>query len=308
MSELPPEEGPAFEKMMRAIDDELAAQGAKIQGRGFRAIRLISQRYGVSIPVLMGRRPGPPELERWADLSEKVHEWFAGTYGDKMIIDGTPGRAVVELRGDLYVIVLPRIYGAFRPLVSRQFLDLPAIGKNAPVCINLVQAVDGLTEARAARLTDRDLQRIGQHFFEALESYTVLESNVDQPMVPLAQGDVETATAKLLDRGDRWGESKWASLQAAEKVLKTAITLEGNAFPHVHKLQSLIDLLKSPHLRARLAPLALKLQCAAGIRYGSEACTREEALDAHHASLTLMRELHRTGGMLKFSPKWHPVF
>lgn len=307
MSELPPEEGPAFEQMMRVIDDELAAQGTKIQGRGFRAIQLISQRYGVSIPVIMGHRPGPPNLERWADLSEKVHEWFADAYGDKMIIDGTPGRVVVELRGDLYVIVLPRIYGTFLPLVSRKFLDLPTIGRNAPVRINLVQAVEGLTEARAERLTDRDLQRIGQHFLEGLESCTVLESNADQSMIPLAQGDIETATAKLLDRGDRWGESKWASLQAAEKVLKTAITLEGNAFPHVHKLQSLIDLLKSPHLRARLTPLVPKLQCDAGIRYGSEICTRGEALDAHHTSLALVRELHRNGGVLKFSPKWRPV-
>ena len=42
-----------------------------------------------------------------------------------------------------------------------------------------------------------------------------------------------------MDRNGRYGESKWASLQAAEKTLKAAIALQGKTFKQTHDLQDL---------------------------------------------------------------------
>lgn len=306
--QLPPEGGAEFERLMLEIDELLAAGGAKIQGRAWRAVTIVSRRYGVPIPVAMGRRPGPPDLERWADLSEKIHDWFSQTYGEKMNIDPSPGRVAVEIRSDLFAITLPRVWGSFRPLLSRQSLELPKIGNNAPISINLIQTIEDLTPAKAGRLTDDDLRRISEAFFEGMEAYTTLESNLETALIQLAQGDLRTAVEKLFDSGDRWGESKWASLQAAEKSLKAALSNEGTSIPKTHKLQELIDLIHSPTTRIRLAVFAGKIQCSPAIRYGDESCTRAEAVVAHRAVLRLIRGLSlERNAPLAFLPKWRAL-
>ena len=55
----------------------------------------------------------------------------------------------------------------------------------------------------------------------------------------IARGDVEAAVNGLMARGGRYEESKWASLQAAEKVLKAAINRPGAKYGFTHGLAGL---------------------------------------------------------------------
>lgn len=303
--DLPPEDGPAFDQMMRGIDDQLAAEGVKITARSWRAIAVVGQRYGISIPVVMGRSPGPPELERWRLLSDKIHGWYDQTYAERMAVNMSPGSAIVEIGGDLFEVCLPRIYGSFRALLSRKFLDLPKIGRNEPIGINLVQQVVGLTEPRAMRVSDAELQELGQRFFAGLIGYTVLESNGAQAMIAMVRGDAETAVAKLLDRGERWAESKWASLQATEKLIKVALTLEGTKFPRSHNLNEIAALLQCS-AKADVLQKCPIVQCSPAARYGEEAVTRTDAVEALNAFFDIAGGLHRKGP-LSFNPKWRAI-
>ena len=115
----------------------------------------------------------------------------------------------------------------------------------------------------------------------------------------IARGDVEAAVNCLMTRGGRYGESKWASLQVAEKVLKAAIELAGTKFKFTHGLSELCHTLSDTGLvfDARLQVSAI--QCKPGIRYGEEPCSRDEALLAHHAAMELINILCEAGA--KFS-------
>jgi HEPN domain-containing protein len=111
----------------------------------------------------------------------------------------------------------------------------------------------------------------------------------------IAKGDVATAISNLMARPGRFGESKWASLQAAEKVLKAAIELAGGNFGKVHDLEKLFAQLAAVGTRVDPKPYADAIQCKPGIRYGEEACTLDEALDAHRRSLDLVNALRDAG-------------
>ncbi|MDG5748549.1 HEPN domain-containing protein [Qipengyuania sp. XHP0207] len=115
-----------------------------------------------------------------------------------------------------------------------------------------------------------------------------------------ARGDVKVAVSNLMDRGGRYGESKWASLQAGEKVLKAAISLSGATYGHTHDLDKLCRALTDTGIQFDAARQIAAIQCTPGIRYGDEACSREEALAAHHASLELVNILSAAGA--RFTP------
>jgi hypothetical protein len=102
-----------------------------------------------------------------------------------------------------------------------------------------------------------------------------------------------------MDRGNRFGESKWASLQAAEKILKATIEFEGAKFRFGHELATLCEQLDGLGITCEWASLISKIQCSAGIRYGEVTCTRNEAVEAHQASLGLVVALKGAGAKFK---------
>lgn len=95
--------------------------------------------------------------------------------------------------------------------------------------------------------------------------------------------------------GGRFGEAKWASLQAAEKVLKAAIDRSGAKYRFTHGLSCLCKTLADTGLHFDADNQIAAIQCKPAIRYGEETCTRNEALAAHRASLELVNILREAG-------------
>lgn len=118
-----------------------------------------------------------------------------------------------------------------------------------------------------------------------------LEAGAAHPLMKIAQSDMNTAVGKLMDRGEHFGDSKWASLQAAEKCLKAAIEIRGGIPDRTHKLGELRDDLAQLGVTIATPSLIDAIQCSPSIRYGDEHCTMIEALAAHHAVLRLVVEL-----------------
>lgn len=285
--------GPEFESMMREVDAALVAEGHPIANRPIHAMREISLRYQVPVPMAADPSRLPPELRPFAPLGEAINQWYKDTYGDRLKIDMMPGRAVVHLDGDLYVLKVPRIFGQVQFVVSRTFLPPPTIGRGPAIC-NIVQLVEGLTPAKAALLSDESLQDLNGTFGRALPALYTLE-NTQHELMFAARGDVATAVNCLMDRDQRFGESKWASLQAAEKVLKAAIALQGATFKKTHNLAELCVALHDAGIPFDELALMHAIQCSPAIRYGQKTCSQPEAIAAHHASLALVNRLCDNG-------------
>lgn len=293
----PLEQGPQFEAMMAQIDLKLTNEGADIPSRPMLAVREVSMKYGLNMPLGGDPARMPPDLRENAALSEAINQWYKDNYGDRLKENPCPGQMVVLLDGDLYVLRVPRIFGRVNFVLTRQWLNSAGISRGPTTC-NIIQLVDEMTPAKAARLSDAALNAIGDAFETAVPAAYTLEST-DHNLMFIARGDVEVAVNSLMARGGRNGESKWASLQAAEKVLKAAIDLAGLKFGFTHGLAGLCQTLADTGLKFDASTQVAAIQCTPSIRYGDESCTRDEALLAHRASLELVNILRNAGA--KFS-------
>jgi HEPN domain len=299
VTETAPETGPAFEAMMREIDAEFVRDGLPIPSRSLHAVMAVGKRFKIGMPLVPPPSGAPPELMRYAQLSKNIHEWYELVYGDRTKIDFSPGKMVLTIDGDLYLLSLPRIYGAVHFFAVRQFLEHKFPVTRGPAGCNILQLIESLTPAKAATFSDQTLDYITRSFKLALEAHDLLEASQGHSLIQIARGDIQTAVNNLMDRGDRFGESKWASLQAAEKILKATIEFEGAKFRFGHELMSFCEQLDDLGITCDWAPLISKIQCRAGIRYGEMTCTREEAVEAHQASLGLVAALKGAGAKFK---------
>lgn len=288
-----PSSGPLFEAMMRDVDAKLASDGVAIESRPILAVREVSMLHKIPIPFASEEHRLPPEIKPYAPLSAAISLWYESNYGDRLKIDMKPGRTVVQLDRDLYILDLPRVLGSVEFCLTREFLPNPTLGR-APIVCNVVQLIKHMTPSRAARLTDSDLKMIDASFKSAMWAVYTLEATPHQ-LLRSARNDIATAVTALMDRPDRAGESKWASLQAAEKTLKAAIALHGGEYKHTHDLSQLAADLALLGVKMERSDLLSAIQCRPGIRYGQEPCVSEEALAAHSASLDLVNRLRDAG-------------
>jgi hypothetical protein len=284
-----PTAGPAFEAMMREIHAKLKAEGVDIPSRPISAVGHVSIRHGIPIPLGDGSIRSLPELERYRPLAAAIRNWYDDNYGDRIKIDMSAGRIVLLLNGDLYALQIPRFFGSVNFIAVREWLPKALIGRGPATC-NVVQLVDDMTPGMAKSLPDGALLAIWSAFEIGLPACYTLESTPSELMA-VAHSDVKVAVSNLMDRHVHFGASKWASLQAAEKVLKAAILLKGARYKFVHELQPLCDQLASLGVVFDHPKLVADIQCTPKIRYGEEPCTREQALAAHQASLILVNRL-----------------
>lgn len=294
MQETPvPHRGPEFEVLMREVDAKLTSDGVDIPARPMLALREVSLKYKVPIPAAGDFARLPPDLRAQAPVSQAIRKWYDDVYGDRLKIDPCLGRTVVRLDGDLYILRIPLAWGTARFVMSREFMPEPGISQG-PAIVNMPQLVDDLTEAKALKLSDASLEEIATACRRALLAFYTLNSTSHE-LMRIAHGDVAVAVSNLMVRRGRFGESKWASLQAAEKALKAAISLAGESFGKVHELEKLFAQLGAVGIRVPSKRFVDAIQCKPGIRYGEELCTLEEALDAHRGSLDLVNALRDAG-------------
>lgn len=294
-----PESGPAFEAMMREIDAELILQGIAVTARPMMAGREISLKFGVDFPVFDPGPRAPPELRRYGSLSNKVHEWFKATYADRLNVDPSPGCMVVSIDTDLYLLRYPRFWGQGELVISRRFLPKGKPELNKPFRGNIIELIDAMTEAKAGLISPAAIQSIFDWFPIGLRVFYDLEANSEIELLRIARSDIDTAVDKLMDRRNRYADSKWSSLQAVEKCLKAAISLENKEYEWEHGLQGLAKQLADNGIDVGSLELLDKIQTRGGIRYGDIQCTVDEALAAHHASIRFIHNLIGAVGKLR---------
>lgn len=299
MTTEPPEDGPEFETMMREIDRAMADQDIAITARPMMAGIELWKRYKIAFPYNDPGPNGDPELRRYWPLSQKVSAWFDTTYGDLLKVNYSPGATVLRIDGDLYRMHLPRFFGTGECIISKRFFETENFISRGFLS-NILQLLENLTEPKAQMISDQAIRSIVEWFPVALRAMYILEATSERhELVAEARSDLKTAVDKLMERGDHYGNSKWASLQAAEKCLKAAIELHGRKYEWTHKLKQLSADLGALGVHVSAPHLLDDIQCSSKIRYRQEPCSREDALKAHHAFMYLVLDLVAAGA--KFS-------
>jgi hypothetical protein len=272
----------AFEAELQAIDKRLASEGVDIPFRPLRAIMEFAKRGQLPVRLDSLDLPaGAPYTLQF--LNAHVDAWYKRRYGDRLIISDflSPGRMAILIRGDLWIVRFPVLAGTFR------FVACATSHKLAPDEYDMFRCFQGMTPAYRDGLGLEDWKVALSAFWLGFQALSALSMVPPDAMTSAARVDHDAAVQCLATSPPHPGLSRWASLQATEKLLKAYLANVHANVPATHSLLSLTERAEQCGLSALPRELIGLVQCTAGVRYGEVQVERDEAVTAHHAALHL---------------------
>ena len=243
----------SFENLMQEIDTQLKNEDVSIQGRSIAGLTAITKKFKCSLS--------------WESNEAKaINNWFVQTYGDKLKLNWDIGKTVVQIKGDIYSVKLPRIFGQVR--------------------VNIIEWIEKCTPKLLQSLSETELDAIAAQIYSHFEAYSKMEKMPRENTT-----DLDTSVNHLTNQHPQYGLSRWASLQASEKTLKDYIKKQGGTFPkggkNGHNLSKLLSIAEQNGLPALDQALISSVQCSAGVRYSETLSSKEEAIEAYLASVQI---------------------
>jgi len=192
-----------FEKRMQEIDTELIKKGIPVKfRRRIEAIKLFCPNSSFSLSPedkkFFGEFEGP-------NLFDKIGIWYWDMYSKKTLSIFDIGRKPFKLRGEIYYINYPTVFGGEE--------------------IDVLKFVEDLTEKMKCSLNQREQDRIlqeferGYHAFNAIRSLDNFLQNLHEEAndyILRGAVDIEASASNIIDLQN----TIFHSHQAAEKFLK----------------------------------------------------------------------------------------
>ena len=278
-----------FLLLMEEIDREMVLENIPITARPFRAVSKIALRYDAIFFPLPPNRPPKSNCFDALEISIRIHDWMKQRYGKRLNFYDYLGRVVIPLRGALYSINCPIVYGTVKfvcePHTFGQKRELVGV-KEAPVS-NILDSIENATSALAQSINTEEAIKITIAFTVGMGAYTALDSIKDIEYIREVIGDFHASVSHLMAHESQPGLSKWASLQAVEKLYKAYISQQGEDVKRTHSLQKLCDQATDLGLPSLPKQCINDVQCSAGVRYGEISVSVEDAVKAHLVSLEI---------------------
>jgi len=283
--------------MMEKVDFALREKGIPPYARPIQGWLCISASLSLGLSMFPKEQRNPREgCYTGDDLTIRIFRWFDERYGEKLNMPFGPGRVFMVIRHDPWIITFPQVYGKIKFFISpTEESSRPEVylkTKQIPR-YNVLEAIDGLPDGLKKTLTNAELKEIFHRFDVAYQSMLAVSQVEETPMVKEAKSDIEAAIEHATHRPPHYGQSKWCSLQAAEKLLKAYLVTRDKQFPTHHKLAELTDLAESAGLSPIDRNLLELIQCSASIRYGEVPTSLGDAFQAHWAAVIVCGHVAR---------------
>jgi len=201
------------------------------------------------------------------------------------------------IRGDPWLMRFALIYGRVRFIcdqdLSREYQKLVAYRQGVPTepaTLNILRCVQDLPQALASQLSRDELLAIMKFYLAGHEFLNLLSSFCRaDPLPAAAKLDLIDAAEHGVSGAASYGHSKWASLQAAEKLLKFYLARRGMGFPKTHDLVYLANAAEGAGLSPIDPAIVAAAQCDATVRYDSKGITTEGIVAANQAAVEIGR-------------------
>ena len=273
-------------KVLTKIDAELRASNPQVFGRELRGWIAFGKRFKL-------------EMAMHDPLAARIFDWFTQQYGDRLNGNSDFGRTAVAIRQDVYPMRVPCFYGSGLIYCDPTLPPIKSDGirKNAPFKARLFEYVSGLTPEFIKSLTTDECNNIFYAYARGILGFSRLkdiQETPDGPGAPFSKevlDDLLQSADHLTADKPNYGFSRWSTLQAAEKMLKSYIVQNGGKLEKTHKLPVLEKAAVSVGLPALPPTLIPEIQCSADVRYDGNSATKDEALKAHYAVLTLCAQV-----------------
>jgi hypothetical protein len=257
------------------VDAKLRQQNIDIPARPLCALSELSVKWSSPIHV-----PG--------GLSDRIFGWFDSRYGDRLKMGLYLGSTAVLIGGDAFKVRLPLIFGTIGYVLDcgPDERDSFASGRHVKLT-NISKLVDGLTSALVTTMPMEERNGLVSWFGSAMVAGSDIGSAGTPPLISEAKGDLAASVDHLFSRPTQFGLSRWASLQAVEKLFKAFIHERGGKIARIHVLDDLAKDAEALGLAAVDRKVITRVQCSAGVRYGSETSTLSQAFEAHCAAMNI---------------------
>jgi len=278
--------------MMSSLDEHLAKCGYQPAHRRSRAEYLVSLRLGVSAAI-----SGPlwirPQRTPFGptDLLMRVGEWYEQNYGGRLYPPFRARSFVIDIRGTLWRVRLPKVWGTIAVVVDPNLSEDYRGGG-----LNIIQSIEGFTQAYATRLSDDELRKISKESQVAFSAIEVINGLPRHTLFEQARMDYGHSVDALMS-GFSSSKACWETAQCAEKVLKGLLAINGHDYPSKggagHDIPRLGEIVLDK-LDLALAPdLLQEIHCNPKVRYGEQNVSVTEAFSAHVGLLTMMVQIGR---------------
>ncbi len=238
-----------FEVYMKEIDQRLIANDVKIQDRQCVAIFEIHKDLNCNFTSK-------------DELHNKISDWYKTRYGNRLLMSFEIGKMVVLICNNPFFVRFPVIYGA------------PPVNP-----LNFIQEI---TPNLLNSLIKDELDYLVNFIIKNYRSFILIN---EHRFISLS--DIDIAVSQIMNQNPDYGLSKWASLQVAEKALKTYISRKNCNYPNTHSLSKLQSQAETLGLHNITDSLINQIQCSPGVRYGEEKVSLTEAVQAHQSSIEL---------------------
>lgn len=289
-----------FNKLMEEIDDLLKNRNIPIYNRPIHAPIEIARRLKISFPLVPIKGEALPDVYHIDSLSAHIHNWYRRKYGDRLKAEMGIGKGIILIRNDPWRVVYPMIFGTISFICENdieKYKHFPPFTTNGthPV-INILNLIEDMSNDYAKSLTVTELREIKRIFLSGLDALSYLDVIKLKPFIKEAKIDLENAVNNILSQPAHYGQSKYASLQFSEKLIKCSLSEKVGKFPGVHNLSELYCLAVRHGLSEFSTDLIMRVQCGAGARYGQEMVNLDDAIIAHYSSLGICffiaKEIH----------------
>lgn len=301
-----PTDEPEFQAYMNRLDRYFAEMDMPVVARQIAAIAEACFDLGENRAVPRHREP-KEGVYTGDDFLVRVIRWYDATYGGTLAIQYWLPPSMIYLRGELWRLRYPVVTGrgvfyvhdlAHGPAVKTSpggYELLPPLSpeRKDPAFpkFDVFDFVVDLPPAVRALIDKSEYPSIlavvcrNRRFLHSMtlgRFHTFMEE---------ALGDIAASVDLILKRPPQTGAAKWASLQAAEKALKSYLLHAGVEYPtsgkKAHDLIHLASLVRGAGGPDFESDLLAMVQCSATVRYDTTLVDRREAARAHHAALEI---------------------
>jgi len=282
-----------FEAMMEDVDLALRDEGVPIHARPIRAISEVSKKLNISLLVAPLQSNPIPNQYEGENLSAHILRWFDQRYGERLKIDFSIGYSVIMIRGDAWLLKCPMMYGRITVVCDRnlekEYKDFVVNKAGTPkqkAMLNLLRLVEKLPQGLSNQLTNEELKDILKSYIDAHSLFNAIHSLCrGEELVLGAVTDFESSARFAVGNPAGYGQSLWASLQAAEKMLKYYIKAKGEKFDNIHVLSKLAKQSYKQGLPVIHEDLLTAVQCKADVRYKQSNYKLERVVNAHKCAI-----------------------
>ena len=292
-----------FEILMREIDKALREENIDIPGRPILAMSEAAKRLKRGVFYLPHISVAIPNYYEGTCLAAHIFKWYDEQYGDRLNMDFSLGSTLYVLNNDPWLVkfqfALGEVEYVCQPDLTIKYPSHCVARKEdfKPPILNILSCIEDIPENIVRKLSKKDQVNFADFFFTSLQTFQAVDKLINtNPLANAIRHDITSSALDCVSSRAEYGQSRWLSLQAAEKSLKLYISQLDAEYSYIHDLSKLYKEAQDLGLTSINENTIKNVQCDANVRYDNTNTSQADATRAHLSSFKITTQVMKALG------------